>query len=48
MRDEYRVALVTWTLNPHNYAGFMVKRGLDDCNNWLTLIDEELPPCDDI
>jgi len=48
LRDEYRVALVTWTLNPHNYAGFMVKRGLDDCNNWLTLIDEELPPCDDI
>ena len=47
LRDEYRVALVTWTLNPHNYASFMVRHGIDECNRWLTLIDEELPPCDE-
>lgn len=47
LRNEYRVALVTWTLNPHNYARFMVQRGIDECNSWLTMIEEELPPCDE-
>jgi len=47
LRDSYRVALVQWTLNPHGYGTLMCQRGIAECNSWLNMIEEELPPCDD-